>query len=181
MDCKEFRELLDLYVDGELAPESLAGAGVHARECAACRRAESEMQRLRDAVRGAVAKYEPPPGLVRDVRLMIQPPWRRLFAHIFGGARADTAGNRLPIWKRKVSIPAPVFTMLLVAIIATAMWAASARRDVKPARQEPGRQVIQAPQAAAQAPGGLNLEGLDRGERAAIYKVRLGDLGDGGR
>ena len=40
MDCKNLRELLDLYVDGELSPEAKVQAETHLAECRSCQRAE---------------------------------------------------------------------------------------------------------------------------------------------
>ena len=70
MDCKEFRESLDFYADGELAPEAEAAARLHLSECAACRRAEAELLRLRRALKRTVAQHQPPPELVRRVEAL---------------------------------------------------------------------------------------------------------------
>lgn len=75
MDCKKLREVLDLYVDSELAPDAIAQANVHIAECGACRRAVDELHRLREAIRTAVGKPEPSPELFERVRGLIQPRW----------------------------------------------------------------------------------------------------------
>lgn len=78
MDCKEFREVLDLYVDEELSQEAMASAGVHLGECGACRRTTDNLLRLRRAVREAVGPDQPPPGLVNRVRRIASPSGRRI-------------------------------------------------------------------------------------------------------
>ncbi len=78
MDCKEFREVLDLYIDAELAPERMTAALAHLSECAACERAEKELLRLRRALKLAVSQHQPPDELRLRVRRLSQPLWRRL-------------------------------------------------------------------------------------------------------
>jgi hypothetical protein len=57
------REVLDLYVDGELSAEATDAARRHLSECAACRRTEQQLLLLRKGVQAAVAQYQPPPQL----------------------------------------------------------------------------------------------------------------------
>lgn len=78
MDCKEFREVLDLYVDSELSAEAMASAGVHVSECAPCERAVKELLRLRQAVKEAVSKHTPSPDLTRRIRGITSPTLRRI-------------------------------------------------------------------------------------------------------
>jgi hypothetical protein len=68
MDCKEFREVLDLYVDRELSAEATAAAGLHLGECGSCRLAADGLFQLRRAVKQAVNQNEPPPELVERIR-----------------------------------------------------------------------------------------------------------------
>lgn len=153
MDCKEFREAMDFYADGELAPEAAAAARLHLSECAACRRAEAELLRLRRALKRTVAQHDPPPELVRRVQMLTRPRWRRL------------------LWQTRISLPAPVFALLLVAALIVGLGIASLRRaaPVKPAAAT----RTPAPVAPAPvSPGSLDLARFDHGERAAIYKVR---------
>lgn len=78
MDCKEFREVLDLYADSELSPEARAAAGLHLSECHACRATTEELMRLRRALKEAVAQHQPPPELVEKVRRSLVPRRRRV-------------------------------------------------------------------------------------------------------
>jgi putative zinc finger protein len=68
-DCKQMREALDLYVDGELSPEATAAARLHLNECAACRQAERQLLLLREGVKGALAQYRPPDELAQWVHM----------------------------------------------------------------------------------------------------------------
>ena len=48
MDCRKLREVLDLYIDHELAPDAMVQANTHIAECNACRRAVEGLSRLRE-------------------------------------------------------------------------------------------------------------------------------------
>ncbi len=77
MDCKNIREILDLYVDGELSPEAIAQAEAHLEECASCRRTVDRLNRLRQAVKATVGQYQPTSQLVARVRQATISPWAR--------------------------------------------------------------------------------------------------------
>jgi Putative zinc-finger len=77
MDCKNIREILDLYVDGELSPEAAVQAETHLAECAACRNTVARLDRLRQAVKTAVGRYQPPSQLVDQVRRSTISRWSR--------------------------------------------------------------------------------------------------------
>src|SRR5260370_4980247 len=76
-DCKNIREILELYVDGELSPEATVQAEAHLAECHACRNTAASLNRLRQAVRTAVGQYQPTPQLVDRVRHSTISRWRR--------------------------------------------------------------------------------------------------------
>jgi len=78
MDCKRLREVLDLYVDHELAPDAFVQANAHITECSACRRAVEGLVRLREAIREAAGPPEPCPELSERLRRLLSPPWHRL-------------------------------------------------------------------------------------------------------
>jgi hypothetical protein len=77
MDCKSLREVLDLYVDGELSPEAAVQAEAHMAECVACRTTVARLKRLRQAVKTAVGQYQPPAQLVDRVRHSTISRWSR--------------------------------------------------------------------------------------------------------
>ncbi len=80
MDCKEIREVLDLYVDGELSADAASSASAHLNECASCRRVHQDLLRLGRAVKLAVARHQPPPGLAGRIHSHLFSPWRRVLA-----------------------------------------------------------------------------------------------------
>ncbi len=73
MDCKQFREILDLYVDQELSAGATAAAGAHVAECSHCRQAVTQLQLLRRCVKESVNQHEVPQTLDRGIREQIRP------------------------------------------------------------------------------------------------------------
>ena len=156
MDCKEFRELLDLYLDAELAPQSMTAAQSHLAECAACERASKELLRLRRALKLAVSQHQPPEELLTSVRRLSQPFWRRLLPE----------GES---WRRGVTLPAPVFALLIVALVTLGFWAIRLRET----RMAQPRASVHLPSAPGRATeGDADLSRFDSGGRAVIYKAR---------
>jgi hypothetical protein len=76
MDCKQLREVLDCYVDGELSPEAIAAAEAHLHSCANCMRAVTQLNALRSRVRRAVCEYTPSARLHQRVQNAIRTQWR---------------------------------------------------------------------------------------------------------
>ena len=77
MDCKNIREILDLYVDGELSPEATVQAETHLAGCDSCRRTVDRLNRLRRAVKATASRYQPPLPLVTRVRQLTISRWKR--------------------------------------------------------------------------------------------------------
>jgi len=77
MDCKSLREILDLYVDGELSPEATVQADTHLAECPACRNTVAGLNRLRQEVKTAVGQHQPTSQLVDRVRRSTILRWTR--------------------------------------------------------------------------------------------------------
>lgn len=73
MDCKQFRENLDCYIDLELSADAMAAADAHMRECAACATAAARLRTLRTSVRGVVSSEPVPGDLERRVRQSLWP------------------------------------------------------------------------------------------------------------
>jgi hypothetical protein len=80
MTCKQFRESLDCYVDGELSVTATAAADSHRRECQACDRAVTSLLAMRSSLKQATASVRLPAGLERRVRTVLMPHWLRPFA-----------------------------------------------------------------------------------------------------
>ncbi len=74
MDCRRFRESLDLYVDGELSVDAMAAADAHRRECAKCALAAREIDALRRAVRDTTESVPVPAGFEDRVRAALRLP-----------------------------------------------------------------------------------------------------------
>jgi anti-sigma factor RsiW len=174
MDCKEFRELLDLYVDGELSPEANLSAHAHLDGCTACSRVQQQLAVLRRAVKRVVNQHEPPPELVHNVQGLIRPARGRLIPRPWARQHAmmDGAGTRIPFWQKKVAVPVPAFAPLLIAVLVTAGWIISMRpgSPSRPAVPIGGRKAASMSSAPVK---GFDLRQFDRGERATIYKVRV--------
>lgn len=182
MDCKEFRERLDLYADGELSAAATAEARVHLKVCTSCARAEARLLRLRGALKAAVREHQPPPELEQEVRRSLRSPRSRasLLRLPGRGPRPEAA---TPVWRARVSLPLPVFALLLAALVALGGWVVKLGRPAQapsgdPA-ERPGRAASPAP--PADAPGGFDFSRYYRGERASIQVVPRESLGGSGR
>jgi hypothetical protein len=77
MNCRQFREALDCYLDGELSAESSAAADAHREGCPQCERLVMHLQELRAAVRRTVSVAIPPPDLDARIQAAIGNPWTR--------------------------------------------------------------------------------------------------------
>ena len=77
MNCKQFRESLDCYLDGELSAEASTAADAHRKECPQCERAVMRLQELKTAIRRCVSVATPPLGLEARVRAAVGTPWTR--------------------------------------------------------------------------------------------------------
>jgi anti-sigma factor RsiW len=169
VDCKEFREVLDLYVDDELSPDAASVARLHLAECAACRVAEREMLRLRGALKLAISKHEPPPELVSAVRDTYRPWWRERLRDT--GARRVSRHAR-QFWRRQVALPAPVFALLVVALVGfgiISLRLRSAQPQPPAARSAPARATHA---ASAPTEASFDFARFDQGGRASLYKER---------
>lgn len=76
MDCKDFREAMDLYLDGELAEEAAAAADLHLAECERCRMACERLRALRTRLQEAVRVTPVPATLEARIRAQLFPRWR---------------------------------------------------------------------------------------------------------
>lgn len=192
MDCKAFRELLDLYADNQLSPEALAAASVHLSECPSCRRVNEELLRLRQAVKTAVVQHPVPPALVANVHNISQPPWRKVLfnlrqhaANIFGGdsnaelhtGASDRTQRNVPFWRRRIALPLPAFALLLITVVALGIWITSLRRNSPAQAEIQPTKVPAVPAPSPESVGGMDLTRFDRGERAAVYKVERAGRG----
>lgn len=161
MDCKQFREVLDLYLDHELSVEATAAAHVHVRECFRCRKAEQELLKLRAALKSAVSQHQPSVKLVAAVQQITQSRRRNLFA----SARRGFSNYS----RKNIRVPVPVFTILLIALVGLTIF--SVRRETPTTtmdRTEITSRTIPAGPTSEQA---TDFSRFDHGERATLYKT----------
>jgi anti-sigma factor RsiW len=184
MDCKEFREIADLHIDGELSAEAAVAAVAHLNGCRACRAVEADLLALRRTLKRVVAQHEPPPQLLSDVRQLTRPPWRKVLDRLRATPGSVDETSATPaLWKKKVSLPAPVFALLLVALVSLGAWGLWARRSAPHATVQGNVAGVERsrPSAVSSAEGGLDLSRYDGGERASLYKIRQADLKNAGQ
>jgi hypothetical protein len=77
MNCKQFRESLDCYLDGELSAEASAAADTHRKECPQCERAVMRLEELKSTVRRTVSIATPPSDLAARIWAAVGSPWAR--------------------------------------------------------------------------------------------------------
>lgn len=180
MDCKEFRERLDLYLDGELSSAEADESREHTRGCASCAKAEARLRGLRGSLKRAVNRHEPPPGLKPEVLRSLRAPSAR--THGPGHeAPVESTRAKTTVWRAKVNVPVPLLALLVLCLVALVVWLAFARG---PAREEisagrPAPAVSPAP--AEGAPGGFDFSRYYGGGRAGIQVVRRASLEGAGR
>ncbi|MGE3958172.1 MAG: anti-sigma factor [Vicinamibacterales bacterium] len=100
MTCTQFRDLLDAYVDRELASDALAAATAHRSGCPHCDRLAVQALDLKASVRRTVRAVDLPAGLEARVRASIAPrwqPWKLVAAAVlvFGLAAGTIPHNRV--------------------------------------------------------------------------------------
>lgn len=162
--------MLDLYVDRELAADAASAASLHLSECAACRSAERELLRLRGALKLAVSRRRgPPPELVRAVRESYRPWWRKLLRD--AGERSEQPDAR-PFWRRQVALPAPVFALLLVALVGFGIISLRLRgaQPQRPAARSAPTPTT--PETAETRDASFDFSRFDQGGRVSLYKER---------
>ncbi|MDT4897790.1 MAG: hypothetical protein QOH25_2867 [Acidobacteriota bacterium] len=156
MDC-HFTEKISLLIDDELTEEEAKEATAHLSDCVACQRAHDDFLRLR----GEINSYAVASDFVAQ---------RRALRRILGAEKP-------PLWRRSIRLPVPACALLLVALISLGVWLAFVRQSMpvsKEAEMKP-QKVLTRPAPAQDL---LDLARFDRGERAAIYKVRRANQGD---
>jgi hypothetical protein len=78
-NCKQFRDSLDCYLDGELSAAASAAADAHRKECPQCERAVMHLQALKAGVRRTASVATPPSDLDARIRAAVGSPWTRSF------------------------------------------------------------------------------------------------------
>ena len=158
MDCTEFRERLDRYVDGELSGADAAEAREHLKGCVSCAKAEAGLRHLRSSLKRVVNRHHPPPALEEQVLRSLRSR-QRVPAE---AALVESRRDRTPVWRAKVAVPVPLFALLVLSIFALAGWLVFARGRATTPRRETS--------------GGSFYSRYYRGERASIRVVRRASL-----
>jgi anti-sigma factor RsiW len=159
MSCS-LTERVSLLIDGELAPDEENRVRKHLTECAACQQAQEDFLLLRVHIKS----YETEPDAVAERQSL----------------QSALASKKTRWWRRRVSLPAPAFALLVAAMVALATWGLLARAGVG-RRGETGGQARSAP-ASSGAPSARqaveDLSRFDRGARAVVYKSRRAQPGE---
>jgi anti-sigma factor RsiW len=102
VNCREFKERVSAYVDGELASEA-AEATAHAESCPRCARLAALEKQMKRRLAAAYVPAEPPAGLRRRVLRALP-------------AAGSPRSFALP-WIRRAWIPATAAALILVALL----------------------------------------------------------------
>lgn len=180
MDCKEFRERLDAFVDGELAAASVEEAREHSKTCASCSKVEARLGRLRSSLKRVVKQHQPPPGLEGEVLRSLRS--RGHHTHSSGGRASDESRReRTPVWRAKVSVPLPFFALLLLSFVALAGWLVFARGPVREEVSTSRPVPFATPAPPQESPGDFDFSRYYNGGRASVQVVRRASLDGSGR
>lgn len=108
MQCTQFRESLDPYLDGELAPAAAAAAHLHRRNCQSCDAAATRLEAIKRAVKQTVTAAVVPPGLEARVRAATGRRWLPSAVMSFGttAGRSVLAVAALALFAVLLSAPA---------------------------------------------------------------------------
>lgn len=165
MDCRDARDRLASWLDGELAPAEAELLEMHLDACPACR----DLAERLSAQAPVLELVRPAP----DRNLEREGWWDRMDAalaeEMARRERADRGRRRvLAVAARRVAVPLPVLGALVLLAAAAAAWGWSARREAARARDEAMR-------------AGLALERVERLAAPAPAAVRGASLSGGGR
>ena len=180
MDCKEFRQQLDAFVDGETAAASADEAREHSKTCASCSKVEARLRRLRSSLKRVVKQHQPPPELEGEVLRALRSRGRHTHSPV-GRAGDESRRDGTPVWRVKVSVPLPFFALLLLSLVALAGWLVfargTAREEVSTGRPAP----FATPAPPQDSPGGFDFSRYYGGGRASVQVVRRASSDGSGR
>lgn len=152
MDC-HLTEKISLLIDGELGEEEVKETTAHLSACDACQRARDDFLLLRREINS----YASEPDMLAQRRIL-----RRILV-----------SGKPTLWRRSIRLPVPAFALLLFAVVALGAWLMLLRQTAPaPAEAKPEKVLRETPAPTQGAQDKLDLARFDRGERAAIYKVR---------
>src|SRR5262245_24176673 len=148
MSC-DFSERVSLLIDGELPQAEAKQMRVHLTGCRSCRQVERDFVRLSQQIRSHQSEVNP----IEQRQTL----WRIL------------ASQDIPLWRRRVALPAPAFVIAVIAFVAVLALLVFSRGNGSGARviERAGERGT-----SLSTEGSMDLSRFDRGERAMIYKSR---------
>jgi hypothetical protein len=158
MSCN-FTEKVSQWIDGELAAEEAEQVNLHVAACTICQRTQEDFLLLREQI----GQY----SIKRD-----HAAERRALAEILGT-------ERVPLWRRKIALPAPAFALIVLLIVALSAWTIATRAtksSLQPAIQSANHAMEKPSEQTAK--DGVDFSRFDRGERAVIYTLRRAPIGN---
>ncbi len=149
MSC-EFSDRVSLLIDGELTPAATEQVREHLTACRVCSQMAQDFLGVRDQIRS----FDPQTDPFSQERAL----------------RNVLAPTQVPVWQRRIALPAPVFVLVVVVALALCTWVLFVRGQRSPA---PDVRAADVPAQTRQPEqGAVDFSRFDRGERAVIYKVR---------
>jgi len=154
MDCK-FAEKTSLLIDGELSLEEAESIKAHIAECSECQQMEKDFLYFRQQIQESVS------GAVWEAREKAQ--------------TAHFIGRKSPLWKKWISLPAPVFTALLFLLAGFGAWAIistiNRHKNLTVAEELTEKSLLEKENRQTIL-NEISLSRFDRGGRAEIYATR---------
>ena len=152
MKC-EYSELISQLIDEELSVEQTGRMRKHVTDCGICRMVEQDLLGMRDRIRA----FE----FDADNVSQRQALWKVL------------SSQKVPLWRREISLPAPVFAIAALALLAFGTWSLFER---SPQPRQTDQRIRAVQQASSNKDSSvMDFSRFDRGERAVVYKERRPD------
>lgn len=142
MSCN-FTEKLSQLIDGELERGEAQQVTLHLLSCPVCQQAQADFLNLREQIKSH--SYEPDANAQRQA------------------IRRILDSERIPFWQRKVALPVPVFSLIMLTLFAFVAWFVYVRATGSRAAAPINSQASQ---------NGFDLSRFDKGERAVIYTTK---------
>lgn len=156
MGC-DFSDRVSLLIDGVLSSSDAEQMRKHMTACRVCRQVEQDFLSLRRQIKS----YE----FNDDPIAQRQTLWKVL------------ASQSVPIWRRKIALPAPVFALLVVALMALGVLSVFMRAASPTSESARRLRGVPAETGANNEAAMMDLSRFDRGERAMVYKERRSEAG----
>jgi anti-sigma factor RsiW len=157
MNC-DLSEKVSMLIDGELPASEADQMTKHIIDCAICRQVERDFRGLRHQIKSD--EFEPDPIAQRQML------WKVL------------ASQESLLWRRTIALPAPVFALIVVALLALIVWSVISDRLARETDHRVSKAPVLSPSKSET--GSIDLSRFDRGERAILYKEHRPETIDAG-